>query len=68
MSGKWRGPDIISLWIFKKLISPLIKIFSELESPKILHICASTDMITAQMAECGADGLSVIKRIPKKPE
>lgn len=54
------GPDIISPRIFKKLIQPpLIKIFSALESPKILHICGSTDMIIEQMAECGADALSV---------
>jgi [methyl-Co(III) methanol-specific corrinoid protein]:coenzyme M methyltransferase len=54
------GPDIISPRIFKKLIQPpLAKIFSALESPKILHICGSTDMIVEQMAECGADGLSV---------
>lgn len=54
------GPDIISPRIFKKLIQPpLAKIFSALESPKILHICGSTDMIIEQMAECGADGLSV---------
>ena len=54
------GPDIISPRIFKKLIQPpLAKIFSALESPKILHICGSTDTIVEQMAECGADGLSV---------
>ena len=54
------GPDIISPRIFKKLIQPpLAKIFSALESPKILHICGSTDTIIEQMAECGADALSV---------
>ena len=54
------GPDIISPRIFAKLIQPpLTKIFSALESPKVLHICGSTDMIVEQMAACGADGLSV---------
>lgn len=54
------GPDIISPRIFAKLIQPpLTKIFSALESPKVLHICGSTDMIVEQMAACGADALSV---------
>jgi [methyl-Co(III) methanol-specific corrinoid protein]:coenzyme M methyltransferase len=54
------GPDIISPRIFKKLIQgPLAKIFAALESPKILHICGSTDMIIELMNECGADAISV---------
>jgi [methyl-Co(III) methanol-specific corrinoid protein]:coenzyme M methyltransferase len=35
------------------------RIFDVLESPKILHICGSTDMIVEMMNECGADAISV---------
>ena len=54
------GPDILSPRIFKALIRPhLEQIFTALESPKILHICGSTDSIIEDMALCGADAVSV---------
>lgn len=54
------GPDILSPRIFRSLIRPhLEKIFSALESPKILHICGDTNMIVEEMALCGADAISV---------
>jgi len=54
------GPDILSPRMFKALIqSPLEKVFAGLQSPKILHICGSTDMIIEQMAQCGAEAISV---------
>ena len=54
------GGDILSPRMFGSLIQPhLQKIFSALESPKILHICGDTNLIIEQMADCGADAISV---------
>jgi [methyl-Co(III) methanol-specific corrinoid protein]:coenzyme M methyltransferase len=54
------GTDIISPRVWKDMVqSNLQKIFSALKSPKILHICGSTDLIIEMMNECGADALSV---------
>jgi [methyl-Co(III) methanol-specific corrinoid protein]:coenzyme M methyltransferase len=54
------GSDLLSPRMWKTLIQPnLKKVFSALRSPKILHICGSTDMIVEMMNECGADALSV---------
>jgi [methyl-Co(III) methanol-specific corrinoid protein]:coenzyme M methyltransferase len=53
------GTDLLSPRMWKTLIQPYLKrILSELKSPKILHICGSTDMIVDLMNECGADALS----------
>ncbi len=57
------GPDILSPRIFESLIRPhLTRIFKEIESPKVLHICGDTNAIVDQMALCGADALSVEKK------
>jgi [methyl-Co(III) methanol-specific corrinoid protein]:coenzyme M methyltransferase len=54
------GTDIISPRMWKMLVlENLRKVFSALRSPKILHICGSTDMIIEMMNDCGADALSV---------
>jgi len=54
------GTDIISPRTWKAMVQPnLRKVFDALESPKILHICGSTDIIIEMMNECGADALSV---------
>jgi [methyl-Co(III) methanol-specific corrinoid protein]:coenzyme M methyltransferase len=54
------GTDIISPRMWKTLVlDNLQKVFSALRSPKVLHICGSTDMIIELMNECGADALSV---------
>jgi [methyl-Co(III) methanol-specific corrinoid protein]:coenzyme M methyltransferase len=54
------GPDILSPRIFKTLIRPhLEQIFAAIESPKVLHICGSTDSIVEEMVLCGADAISV---------
>lgn len=54
------GPDIISLAIFRKLIKPhLDRIFSEIASPNVLHMCGDTNMIIELLGDCGADALSV---------
>jgi len=54
------GTDLLSPRMWKSLIQPnLKKVFSELSSPKILHICGSTDLIIEMMNECGADAISV---------
>ncbi len=37
----------------------LHNIFGALDSPKILHICGDTNLIIEQMADCGADAISV---------
>ena len=57
------GPDILSPRIFENLIIPPLKrIFAEIESPKVLHICGDTNMIVDQMVLCGADAISVEKK------
>ena len=54
------GTDIISPRVWKGFVQGnLRRVFSALDSPKILHICGSTDMIIEMMNECGADALSV---------
>ncbi|MBW1773013.1 MAG: methyltransferase [Deltaproteobacteria bacterium] len=54
------GTDIISPRMWRSLVQPnLQKIFQALESPNILHICGSTDLIIEMMNECGADAISV---------
>ncbi len=54
------GSDIISPRVFKNLIQPrLTKILGAWKSPKVMHICGSTDMIIEMMKECGADAISV---------
>jgi len=54
------GTDIISPRMWKTLVlDNLQKVFSALRSPKVLHICGSTDMIIEMMNDCGADALSV---------
>jgi [methyl-Co(III) methanol-specific corrinoid protein]:coenzyme M methyltransferase len=53
------GTDLLSPRMWKQLIQPYLKkIFAELKSPKILHICGGTDLIVEGMNECGADALS----------
>jgi MtaA/CmuA family methyltransferase len=57
------GPDILSPRIFQSLIMPpLKKIFAAIDSPNVLHICGDTNDIIGQMAQCGADVLSVEKK------
>ena len=57
------GPDILSPRIFESLIRPsLERIFADIPSPKVLHICGDTNAIVEQMAACGADALSVEKK------
>lgn len=54
------GSDLLSPRMWKTLIQPnLRKVFEALDSPKILHICGSTDLIIEMMNDCGADALSV---------
>ncbi|MBW2094908.1 MAG: methyltransferase [Deltaproteobacteria bacterium] len=54
------GTDIISPRMWKSLVKPnLERVFSALDSPKILHICGSTDFIIEMMNDCGADAVSV---------
>ncbi|MBW1850990.1 MAG: methyltransferase [Deltaproteobacteria bacterium] len=54
------GTDLLSPRMWKALVQPnLRKVFHALDSPSILHICGSTDMIIEMMNDCGADALSV---------
>jgi [methyl-Co(III) methanol-specific corrinoid protein]:coenzyme M methyltransferase len=54
------GPDILSPRMFKNLIMPnLERVFAGLDSPKILHMCGDTNTIAEEMAQCGADAISV---------
>ncbi|MGB3906046.1 MAG: MtaA/CmuA family methyltransferase [Anaerolineae bacterium] len=52
--------DVISPRLFGSLIRPhLERVLASIESPKILHICGDTNAIVGQMAQCGADAISV---------
>jgi [methyl-Co(III) methanol-specific corrinoid protein]:coenzyme M methyltransferase len=52
--------DVISPRMFKSLVQPpLTKVITNIESPRILHICGNTNPIVELMNECGADALSV---------
>lgn len=57
------GADILSPALFKSLVAPhLQRVFANIESPNVLHICGSTDEIIESMGSCGADALSVEER------
>jgi [methyl-Co(III) methanol-specific corrinoid protein]:coenzyme M methyltransferase len=52
--------DVMSPRSFKSLIKPhLVRILAEMPRPSILHICGDTNAIITDMAECGADAVSV---------
>jgi [methyl-Co(III) methanol-specific corrinoid protein]:coenzyme M methyltransferase len=52
--------DVMSPRSFKSLIKPhLQRILSEMPRPSVLHICGDTNAIITDMAECGADAVSV---------
>ncbi len=52
--------DVMSPKSFKGLIKPhLVRILAEMPRPSILHICGDTNAIVTDMAECGADAVSV---------
>jgi [methyl-Co(III) methanol-specific corrinoid protein]:coenzyme M methyltransferase len=51
--------DLLSPRTFKEIIQPrLTRILGAWKSPKVLHICGSTDPLVEMMAQCGADALS----------
>jgi [methyl-Co(III) methanol-specific corrinoid protein]:coenzyme M methyltransferase len=51
--------DLLSPRTFKDLIKPrLTRILDGWDSPKILHICGSTDPLVEMMNDCHADALS----------
>lgn len=51
---------MLSPRMFGSLIQPhLQSVFAALDSPKVLHICGDTTLIIEQMADCGADAVSV---------
>lgn len=57
------GPDILSPRIFQSLIMPPLKrIFAGIDSPNVLHVCGDTNDIIEEMAQCGADALSIEKK------
>ncbi|MFC1883119.1 uroporphyrinogen decarboxylase family protein, partial [Thermodesulfobacteriota bacterium] len=52
--------DLLSPRTFKEFIQPrLTRIMEAWQSPKLLHICGSTDPLIEMMNQCGADGLTV---------
>ncbi len=52
--------DVMSPKSFRSLIKPhLVRILAEMPRPSILHICGDTNAIIGDMAECGADAVSV---------
>jgi [methyl-Co(III) methanol-specific corrinoid protein]:coenzyme M methyltransferase len=51
--------DLLSPRTFKDVIQPrLTRILGAWKSPKVLHICGSTDPLVEMMNQCGADALS----------
>lgn len=57
------GPDILSPPMFESLILPHLKrIFAEIESPNVLHMCGDTNSIIEMMAVPKADAISVEKK------
>jgi [methyl-Co(III) methanol-specific corrinoid protein]:coenzyme M methyltransferase len=54
------GADLLSPRMFKMLVQPrLRKILEAWDSPRILHICGSTDLTIELMNDCGAEAISV---------
>ncbi|MFX0201780.1 MAG: MtaA/CmuA family methyltransferase, partial [Candidatus Hodarchaeota archaeon] len=54
------APDLISPKMFKDFVKPtLIKVAENLDGIKVLHICGDTNLILADMAECGYHGISI---------
>jgi [methyl-Co(III) methanol-specific corrinoid protein]:coenzyme M methyltransferase len=54
------GTDLISPRTWKDMIQPRMRrILAAWKSPKVLHICGSTNLIIEMMADCGADAVSV---------
>ena len=52
--------NILSPRTFASVIRPhLERVLVAIESPKVLHICGETNEIMEQMAQCGADAVSV---------
>lgn len=52
--------DVLSPRAFRQVVFPhLKKIFDNIDYPKILHICGSTNSVVSIMNECGADAISV---------
>ncbi len=52
--------NILSPRTFASVIQPhLERVLAAIESPKVLHICGETNEIIGQMAQCGADAVSV---------
>ncbi|MGD2079525.1 MAG: uroporphyrinogen decarboxylase family protein [Nitrospirota bacterium] len=52
--------DVLSPRSFKSLIKPhVVNVISEMPRPAILHICGDTNAIIQDMADCGADAISV---------
>ena len=52
--------NILSPRTFASVIRPhLERVLAAIESPRVLHICGETNEIIGQMAQCGADAVSV---------
>lgn len=54
------GGEILSPRMFRSLIKPhLERLVAGIPSPRVLHMCGDTDMVVEDMAQCGADAISV---------
>jgi len=54
------GSDLLSPRTFKEMIQPrLTRILAAWKSPKVLHICGSSNPIIGMMNACGGDAVSV---------
>jgi len=54
------GADVLSPKMFRSLVKPhLDRVMSQIELPRVLHICGNTNPIVEDMANTKADAISV---------
>lgn len=57
------SPQVIGPATFRSLVKPAIRqLISQLPSPHVLSVCGDTNAVVTDLAECGADALSVDHR------
>jgi [methyl-Co(III) methanol-specific corrinoid protein]:coenzyme M methyltransferase len=57
------SPQVIGPAAFRALVKPALReLLGQLEEPKVLSVCGDTNAVVADLAECGADALSVDQR------
>lgn len=57
------SPQAVGLHIFRMYVMPALeRLFAQIESPKVLSMCGDTNTVVRDLAQCGADALSVDHR------